>query len=48
MSGKTSFAEVNRAVLAVDKLQQQMADLTEVVNLLSERLKALEATVPRE
>lgn len=48
MSGKTSFADVNRAVLAVDKLQQQLADLTDLVALLSERVKALEAGVPRE
>ena len=47
MSDRTSFADVNRAVLAVDKLQQQMADLTTIVKVLSERLKALEAVVAR-
>ena len=46
MSDRTSFADVNRAVLAVDKLQQQIADLTKIVDLLSERLAALAIAAP--
>ena len=47
MSEKTSFARVARAVLAVDELQQQLIDLTALVKLMSERLKALETSMAR-
>ncbi len=46
MSDRISFADVNRAVLAVDKMQQQIADLTKIVDLLSERLAAPPIAAP--
>ena len=45
MSEKTSFARVARAVLAVEELQKQLVDLTALVNIMSERLKAVEAAI---
>ena len=46
MPDRTSFADVNRAVMAVDKMQQQIADLTKIVDLLSERLAAPPIAAP--